>query len=329
MFKQMMGLAAAWPFASYFWEKKREAKFWEENCLSWNPPPAIGQTKQLEILPLIDWYAANDSLDTEPGVSYLVKTDDNTILFDLGYNVKQEHPSPLMKNMVKLGVRMGDIDTIVISHHHVDHVGGMKNQIKGTFSLTNGPLDLSDKSIFLPPGVSRPGINTMQVNRPVKIGTGITSTGPIYSAQFLLGNTLFPMGVTPEQALAVDVKDKGIVLIVGCGHQRLDRILKLAKNLYHKPIYGVIGGLHFPVTASRIEKLGGRFQVQQYLGTGRLPWDPITKDDVLEQISGLKEYDPSVVSLSAHDSCDWSLKAFKDAFGDRYHELLVGDPIVI
>jgi hypothetical protein len=35
------------------------------------------------------------------------------------------------------------------------------------------------------------------------------------------------------------------------------------------------------------------------------------------------------VAISAHDSCDWTLAAFKDAFGDRCREVVVGREIVV
>ena len=46
--------------------------------------------------------------------------------------------------------------------------------------------------------------------------------------------------------------------------------------------------------------------------------------DVTSAIAAIQAVDPAFVSLSPHDSSDWSLAQFKDAFGDRYHELKVG-----
>ena len=41
---------------------------------------------------------------TEVGLFYLVTTDQNRILFDVGQNTAQEDPSPLQQNMAALGV---------------------------------------------------------------------------------------------------------------------------------------------------------------------------------------------------------------------------------
>lgn len=326
--KAMAGILGLWPFIGFYWGKQKADIFWEEKCKAWSLPKGIGTTESLTILPLIDWYTKNGELTGEPGVSYLIKTDHNTILFDLGFNEHNEHPSPLLRNMSKLGISLDDIDTLVISHPHMDHVGGIKNQFKKTFSLSKEYVDLSDKVIFLPPGMTHPDFNVIQVHRPIRIARGVISTGPIYRSIFL-GGGLFPMGFTPEQALAINVKDKGTVIIVGCGHQGLDRILELVHQLFNKSIYGIIGGLHFPVTESRISKLDGKIQGQKLFGTGKLPWDPITKEEVMSQISNLKSYKPSLVSLSAHDSCDWSIETFKEEFGPNYRELVVGQKITI
>jgi 7,8-dihydropterin-6-yl-methyl-4-(beta-D-ribofuranosyl)aminobenzene 5'-phosphate synthase len=43
----------------------------------------------------------------------------------------------------------------------------------------------------------------------------------------------------------------------------------------------------------------------------------------------LREAKPSVVGISAHDSCDWSVGRFRDAFGDRYRDIVVGREILI
>ncbi|MEA2007798.1 MAG: MBL fold metallo-hydrolase, partial [Chloroflexota bacterium] len=59
------------------------------------------------------------------------------------------------------------------------------------------------------------------------------------------------------------------------------------------------------------------------------PWTPITREEVEGAIAYLKQRDPQLVSLSAHDSCDWSIEAFRSAFGEAYQDLVVGVEISI
>ena len=280
----------------------------------------IGETKTLEILPLIDWYTENEKLKGEEGVSYLIKTDKDVILFDLGLNKKQIHPSPLLHNMRILGVKIDDIGSIVISHNHPDHVGGIRWARKRTFSLTNHQMDLDNKKVYTPIPMSYPGLKPIHSRYPTVIGEGVATIG-------VIPNQLFFLGWTLEQALAVNVKNKGIVLIVGCGHQTLKKIIERTERLFKKPIYGIIGGLHYPVTKGRSKVMG--IDIQRYIGTGKVPWRPITPEEVKDNIEILKKRDPRIVALSAHDSCDMSIELFRKNFGKFYKEIIVGRKIVI
>lgn len=278
----------------------------------------VGTVKQLTILPLIDWYTAREDLMGEPGVSYLLRADDTTILFDVGLNGPGEHPSPLLRNMQALGVNLEEVDAIVISHLHLDHVGGMACQRQQTFALSGEPVDLSGLRAYVPTPMTHPTAEVELVAGPRVIAPGIVSLGPI-------PRQLFFFGWTPEQSLAINVAGKGPVLIVGCGHSTLQRIIDRAEMLFDTPIYAVVGGLHYPVTASREVMFG--LPMQRILGTGKWPWDPINRNDVEAAITYLHHRRPQLVALSPHDSCDWSLEAFRQAFGEVYQELLVGQEI--
>ena len=315
-------LAATLPPAFMGWRfikgRQRAEEVWQTS--QYPRLQDVGSVKNLSILPLIDWYTASDDLEGEPGVSYLIRADDTTILFDMGLNKNHEHPSPLLRNMEKLGVSFDEIDMIFISHNHLDHVGGMQNVREGLFSPSAGYTNLHQMPAYVPVSITNPSATPVLITEPTVLAPGIVSMGPI-------PRQLFFLGWTPEQSLAINVEGKGIVLIIGCGHPTIQRIIDRKEMLFQQRLYGVIGGLHYPVTASRSEKYG--LPAQQHFGTGRWPWEPITRADVHEAISFIYRRDPRIVSLSPHDSCDWSLSAFRDAFGTRYQELMVGKEIVV
>jgi hypothetical protein len=88
-----------------------------------------GAVRALRVLPLIDWYEARDDLEAEGGVSYLVQADGTTILLDLGLNYRGGDRPPLLRNMARLELDPADVDFVVVSHPHLDHMGGMRNQL--------------------------------------------------------------------------------------------------------------------------------------------------------------------------------------------------------
>ncbi len=282
----------------------------------------MGTTKFLEILPLIDWYTSREDLKVETGVSYLIKTDENSILFDIGLNHEQSDPSPLLHNMKQLGITIDDFDTIVISHNHGDHVGGGKWSKNKTFSLTNVQIDLGDKKVYTPVPMTYPGLNPIHSENPTVIAKGVATVGTISNLIWL------PDGVRlePEQAIAVNVEKKGIVIIVGCGHQTLPKILERTESLFEEPIYGLVGGLHAAVAGGPYEIMG--MSPHKYFGTGKLPWQPITMDEVKENFELLKKRSPRVVALSPHDSLKVSIEAFRNAFPTSYKDLKVGVSII-
>jgi 7,8-dihydropterin-6-yl-methyl-4-(beta-D-ribofuranosyl)aminobenzene 5'-phosphate synthase len=302
--------------------QRRAEEEWARNQAAITGPWDIGTTKTLEILPLIDWHTSAPSLKGEQGVSYLVTTDEVTVLFDLGLNADQEDPSPLLHNMVELGVTLDDFDVIVITHNHGDHVGGYgpwrKNRT--SFSLTNHQIDLGEKAVYTPVPMTYPGLTPVHSEGPTAIAPGVATLG-------LISNPLFFFGYVQEQALAVNLEGKGIVIISGCGHQTLPKLLERADALFDEPVYGLVGGLHYTISDSRVVEFGVPILV--YAGNGRLPWEPFTANDIQGKIDLLKKYNPGVAAISGHDSGDEALALFGDTFGDAFSIIKVGEPIVI
>ena len=291
----------------------------EQDWITNRPQPLgdIGTVDSLSILPLIDWYTTRDDLVGEAGVSYLVQADDKRILFDVGANWKKEDPSPLLRNMRTLGVDVDSLDAIVISHPHCDHTGGLSAQRKKTFELSPAGVDLTGLTAYTPTALTHPTAEVVVTAEPRALFPGVATTGVVLRALWLLG-------LTPEQALAINVRGKGIVLVVGCGHPGLARLIERSSQLSFEPLYGLVGGLHYPVTVSRLARPS-----QKWMGTGKWPWQRISETEVDEAVARLQAAAPSLVGISAHDSCDWSIGRFREAFGDRYREVAVGREIVI
>ncbi len=276
--------------------------------------------KTLEVLPLIDWYAARGDLETENGVSYLIRADDTTILFDLGRGRKGEQEPPLLRNMARLGIDPAEIDFVVLSHPHGDHLGGFKNQFFHR-AIVRGKNDrLAGKPVYATVPLKLTQGSSTVIQAPRILAPGIATTGPLPRA-------LFVMGYVQEQALAIHVKGKGMMLLIGCGHPGVEAIVERAEQVFATPVYGVIGGLHFPVTDDRVYI--GPFRFQQLLGSPNPPWRPIGKEAVYRTLAYLKAKGIHYIAPSAHDTCDWSLHTFEEAFGNEYHSLKVGERLRI
>lgn len=299
--------------------KKQKQNVLAIKAMHFDKLSSYGSVNSLSITPLMDFYTDRDDMKTEAGVSYLIKADDLTILFDFGANQNGEHPSPLIQNMEKLGISVVDIDMIFLSHIHNDHVGGFEESRNKCFSLSKGKVSVPEVTVYSPvpvtPSQWNPGLRVEATGGPRVLAPGIVSLGPIPRNLLILGNT-------EEQAMAVNVKGKGLVLIIGCGHPTVQEIVRRARQLFNEPIYGIFGGLHFPVNGGRV--FIASLNAQKFVSTAN-PFKPISEADTEAAIDFLKKEESiRYVSLSPHDSSDWSLEKFRTAFGAKYRDLLVG-----
>ena len=285
------------------------------------PVKGLGTTSTLRILPLIDYHTSDPALRTEVGVSYLIDTDDYRILFDVGHNPDSESPSPLRSNMKALGIDLESVDFLFISHNHFDHVGGMKWQKMRTFSLgtVQKPFPNTGMRAYVPTEMTYPGLEPIHADAPMRIAEGVGSTGAI-PRQLVIG-------WIEEQSLVVNVEGLGGVLIVGCGHQPIPNLIERYEAAFRTPLYGVIGGLHFPLPDGRIPV--GPINGQRRLASGKSMLRPMTMDDVAEHLDLLKSRNLGVIGVGGHDSSDEVIELARSEFGDAYRYVKVGEEIVI
>jgi len=179
-------------------------------------------------------------------------------------------------------------------------------------------------AVYAPAPISasnwNPGPQTTIIREPTVLKQGIASIG-------VIPRYLFLMGYTPEHSLAVHVEGKGIVLIIGCGHQTIEKIIERTQAIFEEPIYAIIGGLHYPIHDGRIKI--GPINIQRIVGSDKPPWAGLKEADVKQAISAIKRVSPKLVALSPHDSSDWALDQFRQAFQDGYMDIKTGKEIRI
>jgi len=162
---------------------------------------------------IYDNTALRKDLEADWGFSALIEAKGKKILFDTGGS------GPLLlSNMSKLKIFPEEIDEVFISHAHFDHTGGL-----------SAFLDHNNKVKVCVPRSFRGVKNAKEIigiKNPIKLHEGIYSTGELEKI---------------EQSLCIETQ-KGIVIIAGCSHPRMEHIIDAASEF--GKVYGIIGGLH-------------------------------------------------------------------------------------
>jgi 7,8-dihydropterin-6-yl-methyl-4-(beta-D-ribofuranosyl)aminobenzene 5'-phosphate synthase len=273
-------------------EIKREEQVVPKSILN------LETTTRLEILPLYEEDRANEDFEFGHGVSYLIRTDSATVLMDIGNNQAESAQLPSLHNMQALGIPWEEIDTIVISHPHPDHVGGVQAWQNKTLSFGDFTGDLSQMTIYAPSPVTYVGATLIHSSDPILISKDIGTTGAISYPEVFPIFLFSPKGA--EQAVVINVAGKGLVMITGCGHPTMEKLVTRAEALFGGQVVGVVGGLHY---------------------------EKASAEDVKPHIQFLEPRQPKLVALSPHDSSPEALKTFQSAFPEAYQVLQVGNTI--
>jgi 7,8-dihydropterin-6-yl-methyl-4-(beta-D-ribofuranosyl)aminobenzene 5'-phosphate synthase len=275
----------------------------------------LGTVEALSVLPLVDRRVQRPGLRGEPGVSYLVQAGRERLLFDTGLNLFGRSRSALVDNAEALGVDLGQLPAVVLSHQHEDHVGGVGPQRAGSFAFSGDPLEPPGLVAYAPLPLTHPTAEVRVTTRATIPAPGIALLPPLPAALFWDGRP----GL--EQALAVNVRDLGLVVVSGCGHPGTTAMLDLAREVLEVPLHGVIGGLHLPVHP------WPRHLPQALTGSPRPPWRPLSDPDIDAAVMRLRTAGASLVAVSGHDSTPYTMGRFAAAFGAGFREVQVGDQI--
>jgi 7,8-dihydropterin-6-yl-methyl-4-(beta-D-ribofuranosyl)aminobenzene 5'-phosphate synthase len=185
-------------------------------------PTMKAQVDALKITILYDNNPFDPRLKTDWGFSALVEYHGETVLFDTGGDGRI-----LLANMQLLGMDPARIQSVVLSHAHGDHTGGLIALLDGhrkpTVYLLPSFADAYKNQVMQLTQVS-------EVTPGQWIADGILTTGEI-------------QGNVPEQALLVRTEN-GLVIVTGCAHPGIVRIIERAVELTNDPVYLVLGGFH-------------------------------------------------------------------------------------
>ena len=250
----------------------------------------------------------------------------HTVLFDTG---PEEYA--FERNSKRLGVDLGMVESIVLSHGHWDHAGGMLRALDLVRSRNQGratpyyahPGMFRARARRLPNGTMLPMKDVPSIEALAARGAQVNCTrepqvfldGMFYLSGEIPRVTTFERGLPAhyqkteegswmpdpllidERFLMVSVAGKGLVVFTACSHAGVVNVLKHARDCAPGvPLYAVLGGFHL---AGPNEKI------------------------IPETVQAVKEFNLS--TIAAGHCTGWrAVRAFADAVGET-----VIDPSVV
>ncbi len=238
------------------------------------------------------------------------------ILFDTGWDGEL-----LLRNLCELNVSPGSIDTVVLSHAHYDHTGGLGSLIAAEgarFTLVAHP-DVTRPVYSTRRGLRYIGLDTgalgdlpdsrvCLISEQVEVYPGVFTTGTIKrqttfeaseeNVYVLSDGELIPDEELDDMALVLDVAGCGLVLLTGCSHAGVVNTVEHVLSTHRGAgLATLMGGFHL------LDK----------------PHD--TQQKTVESLARLED----LTVLSGHCTGWHSERLLSDAFGRRWTAFYTGD----
>jgi 7,8-dihydropterin-6-yl-methyl-4-(beta-D-ribofuranosyl)aminobenzene 5'-phosphate synthase len=285
-------------------------------CTGTTSPPlaASADTSKAQITVLYDAFGKAPAMQKDWGYAALIEYGGKRILFDTGNN-----GDVLARNARAKGIDLSTLDFVVMSHRHGDHMGGMAYLLsvnpkvkiyapKESFGVYGGDLPSAfyRKDTSLPPeqryydgappdvmrfGAAWPDANFQLVDKTIEVAPGIHLIALVSDKPGTLE--------LRELSLALDTPD-GLVIVVGCSHPGIDKIVETAANINPR-IQLVAGGFHLVVS---------------------------TDEEIEKIVTALRNTYKVAYVAPGHCTGEPTFAALKKAFGDRYLYAGLGTTVV-
>ena len=212
----------------------------------------------------------------EHGLSILVEAGGKSILVDTGAT-----PYTVVHNASSLGVSLSSVDTIVLSHGHYDHTGGLTAVLAAAhkeMEIVAHPAMWEHKGSSRAPGqfnyagipfcreeLERLGARFSLTADPTWFTEDIATTGEeemttdfeTIDPKLALkkGNDIVPDPMVDDQSLFLKT-DKGLVIVLGCAHRGMINVIRHSMKLAGMDkVYMVVGGTHLgPASSEQVTK---------------------------------------------------------------------------
>jgi len=278
--------------------------------------------KSAKVTTLVDNVVYDGRLLGQFGFSTLVEVRSHdgkkhSIIFDTGFK-----KGGLLYNIKALKLNLSSVKFIVLSHGHIDHTGATVELVRKSEQKVNV---IAHPHAFLPRffvkkgkrehhgiplkerkrDIQRAGAQVIETTLPMEIIPGVTTSGEIkrvnkfekvrWKAKTIINGKQVRDPLLDDQALFLNLKAKGLLVLCGCAHAGLINTIEHALNVTkEKKVYGFIGGTHL---------IGSK------------------EDRLKETIKKLGDHDFKLVSpahCTAHKSIARLNQAFPEAFVVNY-----------
>ena len=221
------------------------------------PVTGVAVAADSQITILYDAFGKDTAMRRDWGFSALIEVAGKRILFDTGND-----RDIFAANVKAKGVDLSNLDFVVLSHRHSDHMAGLSHVLSvnpkvkiyapregfGIFG-SSLPSSFYRKDESLPPqmryydgkppevmtfGTAWQGANFEVIEKTTEVAPGITLIALVSDAP--------GTRELRELSLAVDTPD-GVVLLVGCSHPGIEKIVEAAAAINPK-IHLIAGGFH-------------------------------------------------------------------------------------
>src|SRR5438477_2123653 len=268
------------------------------------PARAAAPESKGQITILYDAFGTDPSMTKDWGFSALVEIAGKRILFDTGNDA-----DIFAANVKAKGVDLKTLDFVVLSHRHSDHMAGLNYVLsvnptvriyapKEGFGIYGSSLPSSfyRKDETLPPemryyggeppqtmkfGAAWHGAKFELIDKTTEIAPGVTLIALVSDAP--------GTKELKELSLAVNTAD-GVVLVVGCAHPGVEKIVEAATAINPK-IRLIAGGFHLVVAPDEV---------------------------IARAVATLKDTFKVENIAPGHCTGEPTFAALKQAYGDRY-----------
>jgi len=210
----------------------------------------------------------------EWGLSILIEVNGTKVLMDTGMSMSAAYNAQLH------GIDLRDIQTVVLSHGHHDHTGGLRDVLRrkrGAVAVVGHPDIWSSKYArsqnrddycgipFAREPLESLGARFQLSRKPVHVAEHVMTTGeiPMVTDYETIEDNLFvkegaelvPDLLADDLGLIIQA-DLGLVVVLGCAHRGIVNTVRHAQELTgQERVYAVIGGTHlFRASEERITR---------------------------------------------------------------------------